>query len=112
MNPILVIVVVQLMFSFSDVIGRHMMTTTGFTPQSWFSGWFLLYFFIRNIAMFGQLYVFSKIELGHTMAIFGAVSIFVANGLGFLFFREVLTPQVYIGVTLSILAFVILALRA
>jgi multidrug transporter EmrE-like cation transporter len=88
-----------------------MMTTTGFTPQSFFSGWFLLYFFIRNIAMFGQLYVFSKIELGHTMALFGVVSIVVANGLGFLFLKEVLTPQAYVGVLLAILAFVVLALR-
>jgi multidrug transporter EmrE-like cation transporter len=89
-----------------------MMTTTGFTPQSFFSGWFLLYFFIRNIAMFGQLYVFSKIELGHTMALFGVVSIVVANGLGLLFLKEVLTPQAYVGVLLAILAFVVLALRA
>lgn len=112
MNPILIVVIVQLMFSTSDVIGRHMMTTTGFTAQSWLSGWFLLYFLIRNVAMFGQLYVFSKIELGHTMALFGAFSIIVANGLGFLFFREVLSTQAYIGVVLAILAFVILALKA
>ena len=111
MNPILVVALTQILFTTSDVVGRHMMTTTGFTPASFFSGWFLFYFLIRNLAMFGQLYVFSKIELGHTMALFGAVSIIMANGLGFLFFKEALSLPVYVGVTLAVLAFVVLALR-
>jgi multidrug transporter EmrE-like cation transporter len=112
MNPILVIVVVQFMFTVSDVIGRHLMTTSGFTPQTFLSAWFFLFVLIRNIAMFGQLYVFSKLELGHMMAITGAVSIVLANVLGFLFFREVLSTQAYIGVVVAIMAFVILAVRA
>lgn len=111
MNPVLIIVVVQTMFTISDVIGRHLMLSSGFTAQSFTSGWFLLFVLLRNVAMFGQLYVFSKIELGHTMAIFGAVSIILANGLGYLFFREVLSTQAYVGVIIAILAFVILALR-
>lgn len=111
MNPIYVVILTQLLFTSSDVIGRHLMTTTGFSPQSFFSVTFLAYFLIRNVAMFGQLYVFSKIELGHTMALFGAVSIIFANGLGYLFFREVLSLQAYVGVTLAILAFVFLAFR-
>lgn len=111
MNPVLVIVVVQTMFTLSDVIARHLMTTTGFTAQSFTSWWFLLLILLRNIGMFGQLYVFSKIELGHTMALFGAVSIILANGLGYLFFREVLSVQAYIGVVIATLAFVVLSLR-
>lgn len=112
MNPVLIVIFTQLLFTSSDVIGRYLMSTTGFTTQSFLSWPFLVYFLIRNLAMFGQLYVFSKIELGHTMALFGAVSIILANGLGFLFFREVLTLPAYVGVTLAILAFVFLALRS
>jgi len=111
MNPILVVVLTQLLFTTSDVVGRYLMTTVGFTSQAFFSGWFLSYFLIRNIAMFGQLYVFSKIELGSTMALFGAVSIILANGLGYLFFREVLSTQAYVGIILAILAFAFLAFR-
>lgn len=111
MNPVIVIVLTQILFTASDVVGRHIMTTTGFTPASFFSGWFLFYFLIRNLAMFGQLYVFSKIELGHTMALFGAVSIILANGIGFLFLKESLSLPVYVGVTLAVLAFVVLAFR-
>lgn len=111
MNPVIIVIATQLLFTSSDVIGRHLMTTAGFTPQAIFSWWFVVYFLIRNIAMFGQLYVFSKIELGHTMALFGAVSIIFANGLGYLFFREVLSLHAYIGVTLAIMAFLILTFR-
>ena len=111
MNPVFLIVITQILFTSSDIIGRYLMSTSGFSAQSFFSGWFLLYFLLRNIAMFGQLYVFSKIELGHTMALFGAVSIILANGLGYLFFREVLSTQVYIGVILAIIAFVILSMK-
>jgi len=74
------------------------------------SGWFLAYFSIRMIAMFGQLYVFTSIELGKTMALFGAISILLANLLGFLVLKEVLSPGAYVGVTLAIIAFLVLAL--
>jgi multidrug transporter EmrE-like cation transporter len=111
MNPIFIIIIAQLLFTVSDLIGRHFMSTSGFTLKSFLSLWFLGYFLIRNIAMFGQLYVFSRIELGHTMALFGAISIVLANVLGFLFLKEVLSPVVYIGVVLAIVAFLVLAVR-
>ena len=46
--------------------------------------------------MFGQLYVFSVIELGKTMALFGATSIVLANVLGFLVLKETLSLEAYI----------------
>src|SRR3990167_7292417 len=105
MNPIIIIIIAQLLFTTSDLLGRHFMAASGFTLRSFLSFWFLGYFLIRNIAMFGQLYVFSKIELGHTMALFGATSIVLANVLGFLFLKEVLSPVTYVGVALAIVAF-------
>jgi multidrug transporter EmrE-like cation transporter len=60
--------------------------------------------------MFGQLYVFTRIELGKTIALAGAISIIGANVLGYLFLREILTPGEYIGVMLAILAIIVLVL--
>ena len=111
MNPVVVVVIVQLLFTISDLIGRYLMITSGFSIKSFLSFSFLGYFLIRNMAMIGQLYVFSKIELGHTMALFGATSIVLANLLGFLFLKEVLSPTAYIGIALAIIAFLILAVR-
>lgn len=112
MNPIIVILGTQLLFTLSDLLGRHAMTTSGFSQKSFLSLWFLGYFIIRNVAMFGQLYVFSKIELGHTAALFGATSIVLANMLGLLFLKEALSPLTYVGVGLATCAFLILAIRA
>lgn len=111
MNPLVVIIVAQLLFSTSDFIGRYLMSTSGFSAQSFFSLWFLVYFAIRTIAMFGQLYAFSRIELGPTMALFGVASIVLANVLGLLLLKETLSPLTYIGMTVAIVAFLIIATR-
>lgn len=86
------------------------MPKQGFALATFLSGWFLTYFSIRLIAMFGQLYVFTVIELGKTMAFFGAASIMLANILGFLVLKEALSPGAYIGITLAVIAFLVLAL--
>jgi hypothetical protein len=109
---IAILVLSQLFFTTSDLIARYNMTKLGFQFSTFFSLWFLGYFLIRTIAMFGQLYVFSNIQLGKTMGLFGAVSIILSNALGFLLLKEILTPESYIGITLAIIAFVILAFSA
>lgn len=86
------------------------MPKQGFVLATFFSGWFLAYFSIRIIAMFGQLYVFTTIELGKTMAMFGAVSIMTANMLGFLVLKEVLSPGAYMGISLAVVAYIVLVL--
>lgn len=108
--PIIVIIGTQLLFTASDLLARSYMPKQGFVLATFFSGWFLLYFLIRIMAMFGQLYVFTAIDLGKTMALFGAVSIILANVLGLLVLKEVLSVGVYIGITLAIIAFIVLAL--
>lgn len=107
--PIIIIIGTQILFTTSDLLARTYMPKQGFTLLSFFSLWFLIYFFIRIIAMFGQLYVFTVVELGKTMALFGAVSIILANILGFLVLKEVLSPFAYIGITLAVVAFIVLA---
>jgi len=107
--PVLVIVGTQLLFTTSDLMGRTYMPRYGFTLAAFASAWFWIYFAIRNLAMFGQLYVFSTIELGKAMALFGAVSIVLANLLGYLLLKEILSASMYVGISLAIIAFIILA---
>jgi len=109
--PIIIIVGTQLLFTIGDLLARFYMPKQGFAITTFLSGWFFLYFLIRTVAMFGQLYVFTAIELGKTMALFGAISIIFANLLGLLVLKEVLTPGVYIGVTLAIAAFIFLSFK-
>lgn len=111
MNPLIIIVFVQLLFTGSDVIARSLMLRYGFTVSVFFTPSFFLYFTIRQIAMIGQLYIFSTIPLGKTMALFAAVSIVLANVLGFLFFKEILTLTDYLAISFVIMALIIFALK-
>lgn len=58
--------------------------------------------------MFGELYVFSRVDLGKTTALFGAASIVIANALGMLLLGEFLSPIGYVAILLAITAFVLL----
>ncbi len=99
-----------MLFTTSDLLARTYMPKQGFALATFFSGWFVVYFLIRIVAMFGQLYVFTVIELGKTMALFGATSIILANLLGLLVLKEVLTPGEYAGIMLAVAAFIVLAI--
>ena len=78
-SPAFLIIGSQLLFSISDVIGARAMKTQGFTPAAFLTWWFLLYTLIRQIAVFGQLYIYSSMELGRSVALFGAGSIIIGN---------------------------------
>ena len=107
--PIIVIIGTQVLFTVSDLLARANMPKHGFALASFLGSWFLLYFLIRIIAMFGQLYVFTSIELGKTMALFGASSIVIANILGLLVLKEVLSPGAYVAISIAVVAFMILS---
>lgn len=86
------------------------MKSQGFSAASLFSWWFLIYTAIRQIATFGQLYIYSTMELGRTVALFGAGSIIIGNLMGLFLLRESLTLPTYVGVSLAVCAFLALAL--
>ncbi len=109
-SPILIIVATQLLFTTGDLIARANLRHSPFALSTFLSWWFLLYFAIRQVAMFGQLYVFAALQLGKTMAFFGATSIVVVNALGILLLGEVLSVQAYVAIGLVVLGFVTLAL--
>jgi multidrug transporter EmrE-like cation transporter len=82
----------------------------GFTLANFLTWWFIAYFVLRTVAMFGQLYVLASVPIGKSMALFGATSIALVNVLGVLLLGEVLTVSAYAGVSLAILAFVVMAM--
>ena len=110
-TTLLILVGMQLVYSISDFMGRYYMAKHGFHAASFFMPWFLWYQIIRQIAMFGQLYIFACVPHGKTMALMGATSIVISNVLGFLFLKELLSPIAYVGVTLAVIAILIMAFR-
>ncbi len=110
-TTLLILVGTQLVYSISDFMGRYYMLKHGFHLGSFWSPWFLWYQLIRQIAMFGQLYIFACVPLGKTMALLGATSIVISNVLGFLFLKEILSPVAYAGVFLAVTAILLMAFR-
>jgi hypothetical protein len=109
-SPVFIIVGSQLLFSVSDYLGARAMKAQGFTPAAFFTWWFIAYTIIRQIAVFGQLYIYASIDLGRSVALFGAGSIIIGNLMGFFLLKNTLTLPVYVGVSLAICAFLALAL--
>lgn len=108
---VMVVILSQLLFTGGDLWARSVVSKHGFHISTFVSPWFIGYFLLRTLATFGQLYVLSNVKLGQTMALFGAASIIMANALGFLVLKEVLSPTVYIGASLAAVAFLVLAFR-
>ena len=110
-NVLFILVGTQLIYSASDFIGRYYMSKHGFHAASFWMPWFFWYQLIRQIAMFGQLWIFACVPLGKTMALLGATSIVISNVLGFLFLKEVLSPSAYMGVMMAVIAILIMAFK-
>ncbi len=108
-SPLVILIATQLLFTTGDLLARAHMRHSPFSMSSFLNWWFLLYFLIRQVAMFGQLYVFSILQVGKTMALFGATSIVVVNVLGVLLLGEVLSLQAYIAIGLVVLGFVLMS---
>lgn len=108
-SPAFIVIASQLLFSISDYLGARAMKAQGFTLANFFSWWFLSYTVIRQIAVIGQLYVYATGGLGRTVALFGAGSIIIGNLIAVLLLQEILKPHEYIGISVAILAFLVLA---
>lgn len=105
----IVVIVTQLLFSASDLLGRHYMSQQGFRFATFISWWFLAYQLIRFVATIGQLYVFTNLELGKTMTLFAASSLILINVAGYFLLGEVLTAKTYTAIVLVVLAFMLVA---
>ena len=110
-SAVIVIVISQLIFSSGDLLARHFLGKSGFHWATFAAPWFLVYILTKVLAITGQLFVLSNLKIGSTMALFGATSITVSSVLGWFLLHETLSMTGYIGVTLAIIAFLLLALR-
>ncbi|HEX7599944.1 MAG TPA: hypothetical protein VF518_17125 [Polyangia bacterium] len=108
-SPVLLIVGTQALFTAGDLLARANMRKGGFVLANFITWWFITYFALRTLAMFGQLYVLANVPIGKSMALFGATSIALVNVLGVLLLGEVLSTSAYLGVSLAVLAFVVMA---
>jgi multidrug transporter EmrE-like cation transporter len=111
MRILLVLLGTQVLYTTSDFMGRYFMKRYGFNAALLTSAWFWCYQAIRQVAMFGQLYMFANVSLGKTMALFAATSVVLSNVAGFLFLAERLSPLGYVGVTLAVCAILVMAFR-
>jgi uncharacterized membrane protein len=111
-SPILIVVGSQLLFTTGDLIARANMRHSPFSVATFLSWWFLIYFTVRQVAMFGQLYVFSTLQVGKTLALFSATSLVLANILGVLLLGEILSAKAYVAIAMVVVAFVVLSLSA
>jgi len=111
-SPVVIVVGSQLLFTMGDLIARANMRHSSFSVATFLSWWFMIYFAVRQVAMFGQLYVFSTFQIGKTLALFSATSLVLANVLGVLLLGEILSVKAYVAIALVVLAFVVLSVRA
>ena len=111
MRTLLILIGTQMLFTTGDFMARYYMSRRGFNTALLTSAWFWIYTVIRQVATFGQLYVFANIPLGKTMALFAATSVVLSNVLGFLFLAERLSPYGYAGVVLAVCAILVLTFR-
>lgn len=109
MKIILILICAQLLFTIGDLMGRAYMKKYGFSLDAFITIWFFIYMTIRTIATFLQLYVFASMPLGKTMALFGAASIILSNFLSFFLLKENLSLGNYLGISLAVTAFIIMA---
>jgi len=105
-----IVIISQLLFTASDLLARHYMSTQGFSVSTFLAWWFLIYVGIRTIATFGQLFIFTQLEVGKTMALFGATSLVLVNMLGLLILKEQLPLPVYFGILLAVTAILVVGL--
>jgi uncharacterized membrane protein len=109
-TTIIIIIGSQVLFTLGDLLARSRMQTHGFTVSTFISWWFLAYILLRTFATFGQLYIFTQLELGKTMALFSASSLILVNILGFFVLGEKLSLPVYFGIMLAVAAILIVGL--
>ncbi|HSX14978.1 MAG TPA: hypothetical protein VLE72_03710 [Candidatus Saccharimonadales bacterium] len=111
LSPIIVILITQLLFSLTDLLARANLKHAAFNVSTFVQPWFLWYAVARVVFTFAQFYVFTKVDLGKTVTLFAITGIVMANILGVLFLKEVLSVKDYFGVMLAILALIILSIK-
>jgi hypothetical protein len=110
MNPLVVVIVSQLLFTASDLLARLKMRQLGFGAEAFVSWWFVGYMGLRMLATFGQLWVLSRLVMGAALPMFAAASAVLSMMLSITVLNEGLSTKTVIGGGLAIAALVALAI--
>ena len=82
----------------------------GFDADAFVAWWFAGYLALRTLATFGQLWVLSKLVLGHALPMFAASSVVLSMLLSVMVLSEGLTTKTVIGGGLAVASLVALTL--
>jgi len=79
-SPIVVVVATQALFTIGDLMARANMRKHGFTAAAFLNLTFVAYFAIRQVAMFGQLFILASVPIRSYAGIALAVLAFTVMG--------------------------------
>jgi len=79
MKPLWVVIASQFLFTAGDLLARLKIRQHGFDAGAFVSWWFVGYMLVRTLATFGQLWVLSKLVLGHALPMFAAASVVLSR---------------------------------
>jgi len=109
-NPLLVVIVSQLLFTAGDLVARLRMRQLGFGAEAFVSWWFVGYMGLRTLATFGQLWVLARLVLGAALPMFAAASVVLSMMLSITVLNEGLGTKTIVGGGHAIAALVTLTL--
>ena len=108
MNPLAVIIVVQVLFSVSNLLARSQMRSQQWDWILFTQLWLYMYLAMQLAGIFLQLYVFTTFELGKASTILSVIGVIASVALGWLVLGEKLSPLTYLAVIIAIIAILIL----
>jgi multidrug transporter EmrE-like cation transporter len=104
MQFILLIILVQALYSAGDLVRKIIMQTKDFNLALFFSLPVLLTFFLSAVAFVIQMFVLKHYDLSRTITILASTGIVFSVVLGAIFFKEKLNLLNYVGVALAVLS--------
>lgn len=109
MTPLVSVVIIQILFSASNVLARQQMRHQPWGMHLLTQPWLYLYFLMQLSGIILQLYVFTVFELGKTASLLSVIAIVTSVTLGWLVLGEKLSLLAYIAIVMAMIAFILLA---
>ncbi|MCI0455268.1 MAG: transporter [Candidatus Dadabacteria bacterium] len=102
-------VVVTMIFSIVGVIGDYFLKLASNYDNPMKSGWFYIGFALYASTAFGWVFVMRYLKLATIGVLYSVTIILLLSVVGFVFFKEALSPYEIVGIVLAIASLVLLA---
>ncbi len=102
-------VVVTMIFSVVGVIGDYFLKLASNYDNPMKSGWFYIGFALYASTAFGWVFVMRYLKLATIGVLYSVTIILLLSVVGFVFFKEALSPYEIVGIVLAIASMVLLA---